>query len=561
MRKAMPHWLLENYKLLAEKLEDIVLMRRGMLIPHPREEYDVLEETILESLELKTPRLLKCGHFVGPEECDKDHEESEEEDSSVFMDDSTGRGSRMSGGTLAVDEDGELKHSDMDHEDESLCTDCHRQVKKPGKGVGLGNKKWDIKIYAANGLMRAGAWSAAWREMERCDVEISPWVPEDVRKAIERRAEEEQEAETQRLLHEAEVQRRIEEETARLKQLELEAQEKRRKEEAELRKKIEAQAAEAQKKLAEEEAERKRLDDSFNEKIEEAKETMRVEFEAQSLAESDCVAERFRALEEKLRLAEAMADSKPPPIPESMLGHTRHQSRGRPRSASRRPTADEVPLGTLLKNYFVLLARDQKNFAILILGVLVVFLAMHMSPEIAQSSSMPSVLPSEALPNSVSQVYVTTTATMTATATSTTTVTHVEPLPAEVSKPAAPTLDATLAAAESVSSSEDADIPGESTTSNASGSASASASATAYQSASQEGAVESRESSSSPTQDVSSSSTVQDLPETAGSISPTPQHPESESEKALLENRETFHRPDKPESLARADVGESHEEL
>lgn len=151
MVRVMPEWLVENYKVLEEKLQDIILMRRGLLIPHPRDEYDLLEERILESLELKTPRLLKCGHFVPP---DTDTDESEDEVASV-TDDCTGRGSRMSGGTLTLDHE-----SHMD-----ACVDCHRELKRPGKGVGAGRRRWDLKIYAANGLMREAAWTACWNDM------------------------------------------------------------------------------------------------------------------------------------------------------------------------------------------------------------------------------------------------------------------------------------------------------------------------------------------------------------------------------------------------------------
>ena len=42
-------------------------------------------------------------------------------------------------------------------------------------------------MYAANGLMRAGAWSAAWNEMEMVDVEVSVWLPEDVKREVDGR--------------------------------------------------------------------------------------------------------------------------------------------------------------------------------------------------------------------------------------------------------------------------------------------------------------------------------------------------------------------------------------
>jgi hypothetical protein len=56
------------------------------------------------------------------------------------------------------------------------CDICGRDVRIEGIADGTGEQRFRIKIYASNGLMRAGAWAAAWREMERVDVEIEPFV-------------------------------------------------------------------------------------------------------------------------------------------------------------------------------------------------------------------------------------------------------------------------------------------------------------------------------------------------------------------------------------------------
>lgn len=442
MVKVMPEWLVENYKILEEKLQDIVLMRRGLLIPHPREEYDVLEERILESLELKTPRLLKCGHFVGPE-ADIDDQGDDVEDVRSVTDDVTGRGSRMSGmsgGTVTAEEEAEWAYPTPEADDESICTDCHRQVKRPGKGVGRGTKRWDLKIYAANGLMRAGAWSAAWSEMERCDVEISPWIPEVVRKALEKRMEEEKEAMRRKQLYAAELQLQMEEEAARQRQLEQEAEAKRRADEAELQTRIEAEAAALQKKLEEEAAEKRRLEESLDEKIEEAKETIRLEFEAQALAEAHSVAERLRAMEEALKKEQEKSSPQPPPVSDipAEERQARSVSRGRARCRSHQPHMDEIPLGTLLKNYVLLLLRDQRNFFILLLSVLVVFLSMNKTPDGSTRSSLSTVsdIPLPHLPDPTSSLVMTSSATTTATSISTLTVTQLRPARSDQSIPA-----------------------------------------------------------------------------------------------------------------------------
>jgi len=159
METVLPCDVLENWKLLRDALTDTVL-ERGILIPHPKEDYGLLEERLLESLELKLPRILKCGHL-----------HIEPDDSPEGSD---------------VEDDG----SDMD--DADVCVDCGRHIRDGRFGsTGEGKRRWDIKIFAANGLMRAAAWGAAWREMERVDVEILPWMDEKMRRELEMRQDEE----------------------------------------------------------------------------------------------------------------------------------------------------------------------------------------------------------------------------------------------------------------------------------------------------------------------------------------------------------------------------------
>jgi hypothetical protein len=430
MVKIMPEWLVENYKVLEEKLEDIVLMRRGLLIQHPRDEYDVLEERILESLELKTPRLLTCGHFVAPDSDDEGACGHDDEHIHV-ADDGVGRGSRMSGGTVTADGDPELRYPTPTSDDTGACMDCHRQVKKPGHGVGAGTKRWDIKIYAANGLMRAGAWIAAWNEMERCDVEISPWIPHEVRKILDQRLEQEQEKANAKALYAAELQRQMEEEAAVHRKLEEQAEAKRRSEETELQVKTEADAVMLQRRLVEEAAEKEKLEETLTKKIEEAKEAIRVEFEAQALKETNGVAERFRALEDALKVERAKAAVRVPHVLQlpHISSRSRSRSRHRSRSRSRRPRIEEIPLGTLLKNYFVLQLQDSRNLFILILGALVVYLLTSPNPnwnlpQPTMNSAADVHL--EHIGEPVFPVVITSTAMMTATSFSTLVVTEVQ---------------------------------------------------------------------------------------------------------------------------------------
>ena len=162
LEAVLPPTILANWKLLEEKITHTVL-ERGVLIPHPREDYDLLEERLLETLELKRPRILKCGHF----------HLSPEEEADMLAEDCEG--------------------NESDVEDIDKCEDCGRRIRDGRWGdTGTGSRRWDIKIFAANGLMRAGAWSAAWREMERVDVEILPWMEDSTRRELELRREEEE---------------------------------------------------------------------------------------------------------------------------------------------------------------------------------------------------------------------------------------------------------------------------------------------------------------------------------------------------------------------------------
>lgn len=164
MERVLPPYILSNWKLLRERVTTTVL-DRGILIPHPREDYDLLEERLLESLELRIPRILACGHFHLDEE-----KEAE---------------------LLAASEE-----LDAEVDDTDICPDCGCRVYDGRNDAGTGSRRWDIKLFAANGLMRAGAWGAAWREMERVDVEICPWIGEELKRELEtaRQTEEQDEA-------------------------------------------------------------------------------------------------------------------------------------------------------------------------------------------------------------------------------------------------------------------------------------------------------------------------------------------------------------------------------
>ena len=150
LQAVLPEEYWRRWDLLTDRItNDLEIQSRGVLIPHPKADYELLEERLLESLELVRPRL-RSGHYYGNEHVDEVEESESEAETTV-------QGTK--------------------------CQDCGKRVVQD---IGQ-DRKWEVKVYAANGLMRAGAWSAAWSEMEKVDVEVSVWLPEDTRREVEER--------------------------------------------------------------------------------------------------------------------------------------------------------------------------------------------------------------------------------------------------------------------------------------------------------------------------------------------------------------------------------------
>ncbi|MCJ1233419.1 hypothetical protein MMC14_001375 [Varicellaria rhodocarpa] len=285
MEMVLPGYIMENWKLLRERVTDTVL-ERGILIPHPKEDYDLLEERLLESLELKIPRILKCGHFhLTPDE-EKDAMDLEDED---------------------YDSDNDL----------DICDDCGRRVRDGHHGSGTGLRRWDIKIYAANGLMRAGAWGAAWNEMERVDVEILPFIEDDLRRELELRKEEDEERCRSRPL-------------------------------------VQNHSTPSFTGAPTYGDGRSRMDDA----------RMREIYGEDAQAYLDDLTR-----EDEHAQIEPKHDVPPPPHSLHSMEHRRSEF----------PHPNQIPLWTLLKNYIYLASQDRRNIAILLLGTLVIFLSLSSS--------------------------------------------------------------------------------------------------------------------------------------------------------------------------------------
>lgn len=162
LEAVLPEEYRKSWRTLQDKVtRNTEVKQRGVLISHPRDDYEILEERLLETLELERPRIRR-GHYLGG----KDGSDSGFESSSQNGTDEASNADEMKQG-----EPGER------------CADC-------GKAVSCKieqERRWEVKVFAANGLMRSGAWAAAWQEMEKVDVEVGVWMPEDIRAEVEER--------------------------------------------------------------------------------------------------------------------------------------------------------------------------------------------------------------------------------------------------------------------------------------------------------------------------------------------------------------------------------------
>ncbi|KAL7810735.1 hypothetical protein V8C44DRAFT_331935 [Trichoderma aethiopicum] len=117
-----------------------------------------MEERLLEALELpfkRRARILECGHYLGPSnEMPFADEEEDDVDTDLYDEDAPPR-------------------PPVPEKQTHWCSTCHCEIRFDALGAG---KIYRVKVYASNGLLRAGAWEACWKEMERVDIEIEPMM-------------------------------------------------------------------------------------------------------------------------------------------------------------------------------------------------------------------------------------------------------------------------------------------------------------------------------------------------------------------------------------------------
>ncbi|KAB2569489.1 hypothetical protein DBV05_g11834 [Lasiodiplodia theobromae] len=409
LRRVLPRSTMRAYAQLEERLADPVLMTRGLLVAHPREEMDVLEERVLEGLELRAPRVLKCGHFYhvddyaddeGDEEGGKKRRDSgvdAEADAEVEAD---------AAATAAVETDASAVETASEAEEEITCTECHAHLPLPPASSTSATTRWTIKIYAANGLLAGpGAWSAAWSEMERVDVAITPYLSPAQHRALQaavreeeqavadaaaraaeeradadadrdallraaeeagrREAEAEAEARAEEVRREAEG--RLEEAEARAEQMRNEAEERLEAERMEAEARLEAERTEAEARL---EAERVEAEEMRKE-VEERLELERMEAEERLEEEKQ---ERLRLIGSAALAAAAERRAAEERVEEAKVQAVREE-RKRVREERARRVAEaekarmEVPLATLVRRALWVAAVDWRNVLIVVLGV------------------------------------------------------------------------------------------------------------------------------------------------------------------------------------------------
>ncbi|KAK5992054.1 hypothetical protein PT974_05450 [Cladobotryum mycophilum] len=173
--------LRESWRQLQDRNGDTI-QDRGILLPHPQNDFEMLEERLLEALELplqRRARILECGHYLGPSNIMAFSEETESEDDDQYDDDKSRRASL--------------------EKQTHWCNTCASDIRFDALGPG---KVYRVKIYASNGLLKAGAWEACWKEMERVDVELEPMMDTKLQDELTRlAADQEKTMEQERSMH------------------------------------------------------------------------------------------------------------------------------------------------------------------------------------------------------------------------------------------------------------------------------------------------------------------------------------------------------------------------
>ncbi|RYP09814.1 hypothetical protein DL764_001068 [Monosporascus ibericus] len=326
--------LRDAWRILQDRMGDTTC-ERGILLGHPQNDYEVLEERLLDALELplrRRARILECGHYLGPAnepstagggEGGGDYYSDSEYEYGSYAED------RPSGAARSSKTGGDRRH---------WCATCNSEIRYEALGPG---RVFRVKVYASNGLMKADAWATCWREMERVDVEIEPIVQPAVQDELVRLAASKEE--------EADIAHEV------------------------------AQQFKEEKKAAEKEKQRGRS------RGETRKFQARVDSPSAEEAEMEPQPEERRRGEEE-RLREVYGDSAQPTAeehPREATPEPHPDSYGSPpeeayeHMESRRRKMEGASLPQLLLQSIRVLVQDRKNIAIIALSAFVVLLAVR----------------------------------------------------------------------------------------------------------------------------------------------------------------------------------------
>lgn len=138
----LPESIVDDLALIRSRVSDNI-QHRGVLVPHPHQDFDLLKARVLEALELDLYSASNHAHS----------EDSTDQEDYLRL---------RKGGTDACE----------------MCGDTACFSLSP-------RARWDIKVYAANGMLLSGGWEAVWTEMERVDVEILPYIPHSLRRRLD----------------------------------------------------------------------------------------------------------------------------------------------------------------------------------------------------------------------------------------------------------------------------------------------------------------------------------------------------------------------------------------
>ncbi|KAL9095026.1 MAG: hypothetical protein Q9165_002628 [Trypethelium subeluteriae] len=189
LSEVLPSKVLNTYKAsratLTQKIGPVV-RQRGILLRHPRDDFNELLERIMTSLDLEnTAEVSSDDENDDPDpehqrrtcgqKCDSSDESEDDQDSDDTVCETycpTPQLSRRPG------------------ESERICSTCGRPRRFLRIRENTVSNQYDVKVYAANGLIGHQVWEAVWQEMERVDVEINVALPEKWRRLLNEKAKE-----------------------------------------------------------------------------------------------------------------------------------------------------------------------------------------------------------------------------------------------------------------------------------------------------------------------------------------------------------------------------------